>query len=425
MRHHQIKRPVFIQTFKKYSPWLIWGIAAIFYFYEYVLRVSPTIITSQLMQNFHITAALLGALSSYYFYAYGFMQIPAGILLDRYPVKYVLSAAALICGVSAIGFATSHTYFIAAVSRFLMGAGSAFAFIGCLKIINNHFPTKHIARLSGLTMTVGAIGAVMGEAPLVPIENHFGWRHSIVGIGILGLMVAVALFVYLPKHKSRDDGSTEGTSALLSGIWSVMKHKHNWALGLLSGLIYAPAADFGAMWGVPFLKHVYHLPTTTAAGITSMIWIGWVIGSPLFGWIADRYHHYFSTIAVGLVGQLILLFSILHFQHFSVSTLFLLTLLLGIFASSMSVCYAWICLLNDKKVAASSTALINVLVSVFNAPLMPLVGLALEVVHRGHVTTLQAYTAHDFRHALLLLPLYLVAATLVMPWLRRSTRLMR
>jgi len=98
--------------------WTIWVLAAVFYFYEFVLRVSPSVMVPELMTSFGITASAVGFLSACYLYAYAPMQLPVGILMDRYGIKKVLSSASLLCGLGALLFAFAHHLISASIGRF-------------------------------------------------------------------------------------------------------------------------------------------------------------------------------------------------------------------------------------------------------------------------------------------------------------------
>ena len=108
-------------------PWIIWTIAASFFFYKYLIQVSPSVMTGDLMQAFHVNGAGLGNLSAFYFYAYLVMQIPVGIMLDRYSPRLLTTAAILLCSVSTFIFSQTSVLWLACMSRAFMGVGAAFA----------------------------------------------------------------------------------------------------------------------------------------------------------------------------------------------------------------------------------------------------------------------------------------------------------
>ena len=127
--------------------WMVWGAAAVYYFYEMVLRVSPSVMTGELMSEFMVTSTALGVLASCYYYAYLMLQIPGGLIVDRLGPRIVVAASALLCAVGAYLFAYAESILLAQIGRFLIGAGSACAFISCLKIASNWFLPAQFAPL--------------------------------------------------------------------------------------------------------------------------------------------------------------------------------------------------------------------------------------------------------------------------------------
>src|SRR5579872_6627578 len=111
----------------KLYPWIIWAIGASFFFYKYLVQVSPSVMTTDLMKAFHIHGAGLGNLSAFYFYAYLIMQIPVGILLDKYSPRFLTSIAILVCAISTLIFSQTDSLWLACIARAFMGAGAAFA----------------------------------------------------------------------------------------------------------------------------------------------------------------------------------------------------------------------------------------------------------------------------------------------------------
>ena len=88
------------------SPWLIWGLGAAFFFAEYYARVAPSVMATDLMQAFQVNAFALGSLSAFFYYAYVAMQLPVGMMMDRFGPHRLLTYTALICGIGAIGFSS-------------------------------------------------------------------------------------------------------------------------------------------------------------------------------------------------------------------------------------------------------------------------------------------------------------------------------
>ncbi len=125
-----------VQKQTKILPFIVCGLAAFFYLYEFILQVSPGVMTTALMRDFQVDAAVLGTTSAFYFYAYAPMQIPAGLLFDRYGPRLLITLALLICALGAFFFGMTTNLAFASAGRFFMGVGSAFSFIGILILIS-------------------------------------------------------------------------------------------------------------------------------------------------------------------------------------------------------------------------------------------------------------------------------------------------
>ena len=169
-------------------PWLVWGLAAGFYFYKSLLEVSPSVMHGVWMKEFNITATQLGNLAAIYFWAYLIMQIPMGIFTDRFGPRRVTTIAIFLCALGTAILMASHTLFTASVGRFVTGLGASVAAIGCFKLTTLWFPPRRFPTLAGLMMTIGMIGAIGGEAPLSISMDWIGWRNSLLYIAVIGFL---------------------------------------------------------------------------------------------------------------------------------------------------------------------------------------------------------------------------------------------
>ena len=169
---------------------LMWGMAAAFYLFGFFQRVAPASLAGDLMRDFGLTAAALGNLSAFYFYAYAAIQLPTGVLVDRYGPSRLFFAGALLAGAGALLFALSPSMAGAALGRALIGAAHGFAWVSMLKLVAHWFPTTRFASMSGLSLAVGTLGAVLAGPPLRWLADDYGWRTVIAASGVLALMLA-------------------------------------------------------------------------------------------------------------------------------------------------------------------------------------------------------------------------------------------
>src|SRR5262249_29871472 len=139
---------------------LAWFSAASFFFYAWMLRVAPSVMVEELMRDFAVGAAALGNLSAAYFYGYSGMQIPVGVLLDRFGPRRLLTVAAGICGCGFVLLSFSETLAMATAGRFLIGASAAFSLVGAMTVAGHWFSAHRFALLSGFAMAMGMAGGV-------------------------------------------------------------------------------------------------------------------------------------------------------------------------------------------------------------------------------------------------------------------------
>ena len=161
-------------------PLLGWLVGALFFFYAWILRVSPSVMVEELMRDFAVGGAIVGNLSALYFYGYAGMQIPVGLLLDRFGPRRLMTAAAGLVAVACLLFASSHGLASASLTRFLIGAGCAFSLVGAMAVAGQWFPRERFALLGGLAMMFGMAGGVFGQAPLRMAVDATDWRTTMV-----------------------------------------------------------------------------------------------------------------------------------------------------------------------------------------------------------------------------------------------------
>lgn len=391
--------------------WLIWLLSAFFMFYKYAIEVSPSVMTSHLMTEFNIDGARLGNLAACYFYAYFLMQIPAGILVDRFGPRKTTSIAILFCGLGTLLFASSSNLFLAQIGRFASGAGAAFAALNCLKLTASWFPLKRFAFMAGLMMSVGMLGAVSGQAPLAYLIDLLGWRDSLYAIGISGLILGSIFFAFVRDQSTYAPFSKSQLSPEGLGIWEsckvVFTSKQSWLLSVFSGLAFAPITAFGGLWGVPFVSEAFSLDKTHAANIISLIFWGFGIGAPFWGWLSDHLGNRKQVMLLGTILSLIAFCVMLYFP-ISVTALTITNFLFGFFLSSFLICFTMIREINAPIVAATAIGFMNAFDALLGAVSDPLTGKFLDMGWAGKlVDGARIYQVQTYKMALTTIPVYL------------------
>lgn len=277
---------------------LVLSLGILFYCYEFFLRISPSVVMGDLMQHLSIDALGFAKLVSLYYLAYAIGQIPAGLLLDRYPLKIMLAGSALLCSLATLFFAATESSLMGEVSRFCIGFASSFAFVGALKMGELYLPPQYFTRVVGITVALGTISAAYGNLLLACLLQGQNWMtlfHYIAAVGLVINVLFIAAYFYLPKQNLLPETSAYS----LKDFKSLVQSRFLWINAVLGGLFYLPSAVLSDIWGNAFLHTTYHLNFIDTTGILSFMFIGWMVGSPLMGTLADLVKNTWLIMAIG------------------------------------------------------------------------------------------------------------------------------
>ncbi len=392
--------------------WFIWLLSALFMFYKYTLEVSPSVMTSTLMSTFNISGTALGNLAACYFYAYLLLQIPAGVLLDKIGPRKVTSLAIALCALGSLIFANADSLWVAGIGRFITGAGAAFAAVNCLKLIANWFPMKQFAFMAGLMMTVAMLGAVGGQAPLAAFIDAMDWRHALEIIGIAGLVLAGIFWFVVrdisPSHKKERHIVSQNIS-FLESLRRILKNPQTWWLSIYSGFAFAPVMIFGGLWGVSFISEAFEVSSNISAQAVSLIFIGFGVGAPFFGWFSDWLGRRKVVMFWGTLLALITISSVIYAPGLTRSTITLLLFLFGFSISSFLLCFTMIREISLPILAATAIGFMNAFDALFGAFSDPLTGKFLDLGWDGKlIDGARVFSVQAYKAAFLTLPVYLI-----------------
>lgn len=398
--------------------WLICLLGAIFYCYEYLLRIEPSVMIPELMGQFGITAASFGLVTALYYYAYTPMQLVVGILIDRYGTRLIITLAVTCCAIGSFLFSTSSSLYIAGAGRFLIGFGSAFAFVGVLKLAAEWLPKHHFALFTGFATGLGMVGAMAGDVELSVLVHQIGWRPTLyIGTGIGAVLIPIIWLLVrdTPKWRAAHGGSKTNFSDTFIGLWQIIKNPQMWFAGIIGCAYYLSLAVFAELWGIPFIQTVYQLPHHQAAFVCSLVFAGWLIGAPFNGWLSDKSKTRKVPLIIGGILSLIVI-TIIIFKplNISVNLLYVLIFLFGFFSSVQIVCFAVGRENNPTHVAATAVAFTNLLIMLGGMVFQPLVGKLLDIGWLGQIAKgVRIYSAADYQHALLIIPIFIFIGILL------------
>lgn len=397
-------------------PTLIWASAALFYLYEYLVRVAPNVMFSELEAAYNVNSAALSTSIATYHYIYAPMQLIVGILFDRFGGKRLLVPATLMVAIGCmIPMLSTDTLWTLTIGRFLMGLGSSFGFVGVLYVATVWFPPQRIAFLSGLTTALGMLGAIMGATLLSQIVDSVGWERSLEISALTGFALAGVLILTIPKAPAWElrrrelYKKQEKTNNFLIGLITVLKNPQTWIIGLVGGALFLPLSLFADLWGIQYIMNVSQVSKTDAATAISMLYFGWLIGSPFAGWLSDFWGRRKAPMFWGAITSGTLFWLMLLFPSIPLYVLGSLLFLSGLLCSSEVVSFVAGFEANQKHLKGTAMAAVNMIITIIGGLCQPLFGYILLIL--AEERSLQEYaptlsnTPADYRIALSILPI--------------------
>ena len=410
--------------------WTVWSLGALLYLIAFYQRVAPAVMTSELMRDFSITASSLGNLSAFYFYSYVAMQIPTGIIADRWGPRRLLTAGALVATIGSLSFALAPSIFWASMGRLLIGGSVAVAFVCMLKLASHWMAPRQFALAGGLALLCGIIGGVAGGVPLRLLMSEFGWRTVMAATSVLTLLATVLIWRVV-----RDDPAERGFASyapaihrdraahpgVIAGLLEVLRYRNTWLLFLIPGGVAGPVLTFAGLWGVPYLASQYGLTTTQAAAMTSAFLIAWAVGSPLLGALSDRVGRrkplYLGGAIVSAAGWAL----IVLVPGLPIAALAAVLALIGFSAGSMVIGFAFAKESVPLRLAGTVSGIANMGVMMGGMILQPAVGWMLDRYWTGAMQAgARIYDINAYRQGFMLMLVWGVLSVVLVSLTRET-----
>jgi MFS family permease len=391
--------------------WLVWAATVIFYFYEFFVRVAPGSMFKDMQHSYGVTAGFLGLASGIYYAIYSLVQVLAGVLFDRFGGRKILISASLCVTFGcACVLLSPQSLRVFAIGRFFMGLGSGFGFIGVMYLAAIWFYKERLSLISGLTTAMGFLGAILTIRHIPQLVERIGWVSCWLWASILGALSTVILYIAVPhspaweinRHETHGQECTQ--HHFLTGLFQVLRNPQTWIIGCIAGSLYATPTVFGDLWGNAYLQTVANLSCSSAGQAVAMLYIGWFLGSPFFGWLSDRIQKkkillQLSSLACGLLLCLFLYCSL------SLNATRMALLLIGFLGSPQVICFTASLETNPPHTSGSAIAIVNMIVTLIGGLTQPIVGWLIDCLTSIDTSNnLSITTAHNFRIALSVLP---------------------
>lgn len=395
--------------------WIIALVGALFFFYAFIQANVLTPISGDISKAFDANASALSFLTAWYFYGNIIFIIPAGLMLDRYPIRLLMVFTLLLCVIGTFMLAYAPDIKVAYLGRFLSGIMMSFGLVSCLKLASLLLPTNKMAIASSLIVTIGMIGGVFAHAPIAYLSAQIGWRGALVVLGFFGLVIGAILWFFVKVPKTQILNKEAAQAGIWGSLKEVFKNKQNWFSGFFISLINFPVAILGALFGVPYLTQVHEFSHIQAAAVTSMIFIGMIIGSPFFGWLSDHMQKRKPPMFMGAISCFIFIFTLIYAHAVTSLTAYVLFFLVGFTSASQVLGYPVITESNHPRISGTALSLASLIIMGLGYGLgLPFVGWMLDHTWDGKVLDgMNVYSMTSYQTALLTLPLALIVGILM------------
>lgn len=372
--------------------WSAYAIVAGAYVLSFFHRIAPAAIAGDLAQAFHTSGVALGVLAATYFYVYTVMQIPTGVLVDRFGTRRIVTVGGLLAGVGSVMFGAAPTFTVATIGRTLVGLGVSVMFVALLKLVAEWFREREFATMAGVTVFLGNMGAILSAAPLAWLVTVVSWRTVFIATGVVSAVLAV-LCRFFVHDRPQDAGlasphelpapAPRSAVPWHTGLIEVMRNRCSWPgffanIGLAGTLL-----TFAGLWGVPYLVQAHGMPRTSATWHTSAMLLGFAVGAMSVGVVSDRLRRRKPVLLVLAAAYCLGWLPWVLDASMPAPASLALCLAMGVAGSGFTLTLANAKEVNRRAYAGMAVSLVNTGVFLGAAILQPLVGWILDRASDG------------------------------------------
>lgn len=282
---------------------IIWVTAVLVYLAAVFHRTSLGVASLEASQRFGLGPAALGTFTVLQIGVYALMQVPTGMLVDRYGARRVLTVAAALMGLGQLLFAFATSYPLGLLARAVLGVGDAMTFVSVLRLVAAHFPARRYAALAAITAALGALGNLLSTVPLSLLLDSIGWTTT---FAVAGAVTALYSVVLVLRVRDNPIGAVPEPVDRTESLGTVLAQvRYAWRTpGTRLGFwvhfstMFAPAM-LGLLWGYPYLVQAQGLGTATAGLMLSLLVVGSIVAGPVVGTVISSHPEWRTPMVVG------------------------------------------------------------------------------------------------------------------------------
>jgi MFS family permease len=393
------------------NAWIMWLCATIFYAYQYLLRVIPSVLKDDLTATFHFDAFFFGQFSGIWYIGYTLAHIPIGIALDRYGPKYVLPICLCICSLGLSFLLISENPLHPILGRFIWGAGSTGATLGMFKVVQIAFPKDMFSKIISFSCTIGVLGAVFGSGPfMLYLISFYHWKFVITIIVMFGFILAFIMYFIFP--------SSERIYAQkpLQNLKTILKNRNLWLISLGSGFFAGPLEGFADAWATHALIDIYKLSALIASQGPFIIFGSLIIGLMAISYISKQLGNLKTTAIYGVL--MLIAFSLILTGNINLYVLYGCFIILGFCSAYQVPAIESTMRLFKDEMSGLATAIFNMIMMIFGAFFHTVIGTSIQMMKKSDEIGLEVY-----QYGFSIIPLMLFLGISIFIFLQKRSNL--
>ncbi|QQG46944.1 MAG: MFS transporter [Candidatus Azosocius agrarius] len=358
------------------NPMIICIIVSFFFGFEFFQINVFSSLDTELIKKFNCTTKELGVFSSMYFYGNLLLLIPAGILLDKYSTRSLILFSMFFSIIGIYIFSFSNNLYISSIGRLIIGmTGGAICFLSSLKLCSQWFHINEMPKIISIIISIGMLGGILSQAPFNFLINKFGYTNALyinIYFGIF-LYFIIYLFIYDFYKIQKNNFS------FLFSFKNIIKNTKNWYCGIYISLLNLPIFLLGALYGNIYLVQIHNLSHNEASIVTTMIYLGMLIGSLLLSKFLSKKNNRIFLMTFGIFLCIIIVFILINIIKLTFFMLLIIFFILGLSSSAQIIAYPIIMENNDINIIASSNSFSSMLIVIGGAIFQPLFGYIIKL----------------------------------------------
>lgn len=349
--------------------YLIWFIITLFVVYAFFLNTAGSVFSETFKTTLKLSDIEASLAIGSFILGFACMQIPAGYLLDRFSVRYIVSLGIFLLAFGNLLLTLSSTLPLFALSNFMQGLGASFAFIAAGKLIGAWFAPHYFPILFGLTQTISCISTAIIHYYLVKALQTVSWQTIYLQFALLGGILLVITFLFVT---SPNKAKATKTLSFKESLSLVLRNPQLWLCSLAAATSFGVLAAYGSFWYLSVQKHFF-VDLQSSLVISGMVFVGIGIGTPFFGWLSNKFYSRKLIIHASVVFGTIFLILGLYLPHYNINNYIpinIISFFIGFFLSGSMLYYTCVSEISSDSIRAIALGLINTCVFVLNTLLL-------------------------------------------------------